>query len=146
MNGTENLRSGLLRQDGGVAAAPGLDRMMRRKWWEVRVWAVAADVLWLAAAAYLLVLLFVYTMKIHPVIHEFFAGDYMSPDVAGALQPRMFVIARLLLAALYWPALLALAAVCTVLFTLASRRATLRQIQAHLADISAQLRALATPA
>lgn len=146
MNGTENLRSELLRQSGGGTAAPGLDHILRRERWKVRAWAVAAAVLWIAAAAYLLVLLWVYTMMIHPVIHEFFTGDYTRPDAAGALQPRMFVIARLLLAALYWPALLALAAVCTVLFTLASRRATLRQIQAHLADISAQLRALATQA
>jgi len=44
--------------------------------------------------------------------------------------------------ALVWSGLLVLAALATVLYVMTSRRATVREIQAGLADISAQLAAL----
>lgn len=143
MTSPDRLSSELIRQNGPAAGTIDLERITRRERWKVRAWAIAAIVLWIAAAAYLLALLWVYAVFIHPVINEFFTGEYLNPEAAGAMKPRMFVIAKLMLAALYWPALLSLAAVCTVLFTLASRRATLRQIQASLAEISTQLKALA---
>jgi hypothetical protein len=124
----------------GAAAPPDLNAIIRRERWRVRLWATATIGLWIATAFYLFGLLWFYAMMIHPVINEFFTTDYVDPS---AMKPRMAVIAKLLLAALYWPALLVLAGTCTLFFTLASRRATLRQIQAHLADISAQLRELA---
>jgi signal transduction histidine kinase len=137
----KKLRNELLRQNGG-ATLP-VDQIVRRERRRVRLWAVATAALWIVAVVYLFGLVWVYAVLIHPVINEFFTGEYTNPDAAAAMKPRMMVVAKLLLASLYWPALLFLAAACTLFFTLASRRATLRQIQASLAEISAQLQALA---
>jgi hypothetical protein len=120
-----------------TAAAPDLDAIIRRERRRVRCWAAATVGLWIATAVYLFGLLWFYAIMIHPVINEFFTTDNVDPS---AMKPRMEIIAKLLLAALYWPALLVLAGTCTLFFTPASRRATLRQIQAQLADISGQLR------
>ena len=124
----------------GAAATPDLAAIIRRERRRVRCWAIATVGLWVVTALYLFGLLWFYAMIIHPVIHEFFTTEDVDP---GAMKPRMEIIAKLLLAMLYWPALLVLAGTCTLFFTLASRRATLRQIQAQLADISTQLREMA---
>ncbi len=147
MTDQKTLADELLKQNGAAErtfATPDVERIVRRERWRVRLWATATAALWIIAVVYLFGLVWVYAVLIHPVINEFFTGEYTNPDAAAAMKPRMVVVAKLLLASLYWPALLFLAAACTLFFTLASRRATLRQIQASLAEISAQLRQLTT--
>jgi hypothetical protein len=148
MTDQKTLADELLKQNGGAAttcATPDIERIVRRERRRVRLWAMAAAALWIIAAVYLFGLVWVYAVLIHPVIiNEFFTGEYTSPDAAAAMKPPMVVVTKLLLASLYWPALLFLAAACTLFFTLASRRATLRQIQASLAEISVQLKQLTT--
>jgi hypothetical protein len=131
----------LLRQNDEVPArVPTIvDEVTRRERRRVRVWAVATGVLWVLAAAYLLGLLWFYVCFLHPVFHEYFTRADVTPE---AMQPRMRVVFMLLKALLWWPGLLFLAAASTTLFTLASRRATLRQIQASLAEISEQVKSL----
>lgn len=64
-------------------------------------------------------------------------GDfqYMLPTVAEITMTSAFV----------WAGLVALAAACTLSYIMASRRATLRQIHAGLAEISEELKVLAAP-
>lgn len=133
----------LLKQNGEATASPtsaSVERVMRRERWRVRRWAIATAALWIITAAYLLGMLLVYAVFLHPRVHEHFTS---APDLAERGEPGMMGMLVLLKASLWWPALLFAAAVCTTLFTLASRRATLRQIQASLAEISAQLHELA---
>jgi hypothetical protein len=104
------------------------------------VWAAATASLWVITTLYLFGLLWFYAIFLHPSIHEFITTEHVTPE---AMKLRMSLVARLLLASLPWPGLLLLASTCTLFFTLASRRATLRQIQTSLADISAQMRELA---
>jgi hypothetical protein len=138
----ERLGEQLLRQNDKVpATVPTIvDEITRRERRRVRVWAIASGALWVLAAAYLLGLLWFYVCFLHPVFHEYFTSGEINPDV---IKPRMTLVITLLKALLWWPGLLFLAAASTTLFTLASRRATLRQIQASLAEISAQLKGLA---
>ena len=141
MTGHENLSGELLKQNGGAGAMPDVDRIMRRERWRVRAWAAATVVAWLLTAFYLFGLVGFYVTFIHPVMHEYFTST--QPVSPGVIEPRMRVIILLLKALLYWPLALTAAAACTTGFILASRRATLRQIQASLAEISAQVRQLA---
>ena len=141
MTAERNLGEELLRQNGaGVAAPPlpPLDRIMHRERRRVRRWAIAAGTAWVIAVGYLFGLIYFYLVFIHPVLHEYFTSPHVDPE---AMKPRMRTVIYLLQAVLYWPILLFVAAACTVFFTLATRRATLRQIQASLAEISAELKA-----
>jgi hypothetical protein len=141
MAGHEDLSGELLKQNGGTGAMPDVDRIMRHERWRVRCWAAATIVAWLLAAFYLFGPLWFYAMKIHPVMNEYFTST--QPVSPGAMEPRMRIVILLLNLLLYWPLTLTVAAACTTGFILASRRATLRQIQASLAEISAQVRQLA---
>jgi hypothetical protein len=62
-----------------------------------------------------------------------------------SMKPHFALLANLVRAALGWPVLLFAAAASTTAFTLTSRRATLRQIQASLAEIGAEMRRLVPP-
>ncbi len=141
MAGEGNLSNQLLEQDEqtSATAAPTVDQIARRERWRVRCWAIATVVLWVVTAAYLLGLLWSYMVLLHPKFHEFLTSEETGPA-------QMQGFARFLIswfkALLVWPVLLFAAAACTTIFTLASRRATLRQIQGSLAEISEQLRGL----
>ncbi len=70
-----------------------------------------------------------------------------SPDTQAALSDVVWNELQLtgeatLVGTYLWAVLVVMAAVCTVLFILASRRATLRQIHGSLAELSDQLRAI----
>lgn len=142
MMSDEKLGEQLLRQnDKATAATPTIvDEITRHERRRVRRWAIATGVLWVLAAAYLLGLVWFYAVFLHPIFHDYFTSGDLNPD---EIKPPMTVMITLLKVLLWWPGLLFLAAASTTLFTLASRRATLRQIQASLAQISAQLERLA---
>ncbi|MHC4217809.1 MAG: hypothetical protein ACYSU7_05060 [Planctomycetota bacterium] len=116
------------------------DSIVRRERWRVRLWAVATAGLWVVTAAYLLILVFTYLLLLHPAVNEFVTGGDMNDrarqDFATALIDWFWAL-------MWWPVTLVVAAAGTIWFTLASRRATLRQIQASLAEISEQLRTMA---
>ncbi|MHC4589052.1 MAG: hypothetical protein ACYTAQ_06860 [Planctomycetota bacterium] len=92
--------------------------------WRVRLWATATAGLWVVTAAYLLILVFTYLMLLHPAVNEFVTGGEMNErarqDFAAAIIDWVWAL-------LWWPVTLIVAAACTTWFTLASRRATLRQ-------------------
>jgi heme exporter protein D len=69
--------------------------------------------------------------------------DWVHRLNQGMVHPLTLAPVVLLCRGAYvWVALLTLAAIATLLLITASRRATLREIHAHLADISEQLRQL----
>jgi type II secretory pathway component PulF len=137
----ERLGEQLLRQNERVpATVPTIvDEITRRERRRVRVWAIATGALWVLAVAYLLGLLWFYMVLLHPRFHEFLTSEETGP---AQMQEFARVLISWFKALLVWPVLLFAAAACTTIFTLASRRATLRQIQASLADISEQLKGL----
>jgi hypothetical protein len=73
---------------------------------------------------------FIYSVFIPPNRAQ---GEGVSNTLAFILQVTSVV----------WPVVMGAAALCTVKFILASRQATLRQIQAELAEIAEHVRALA---
>jgi hypothetical protein len=121
----------------------------------VRVLTGLTGLLWLAAAAGVAALLHTYYLQMIPhrkaLIRELRAFNDSHPQPAPPAEPdphhrlttriAMHTWALSAGAALLGVAvgLLALATLGTVLLLFATRRATLRQIQASLADISAQL-------
>ncbi|MHC4100316.1 MAG: hypothetical protein ACYTGY_01805 [Planctomycetota bacterium] len=113
------------------------ETIVRRERRRMGAWAVVTSAFWVVTAAYLLILVFSYLAFVHPAVNELLTGGELSPQ---ARQDYAAVIIGGLKALLWWPITLIAAAACTTLFTLASRRATLRQIQASLVEISEQLK------
>ena len=146
MSQEPDLRRGLLKEeasrrtDGGGpsrAAAATLRRERRR----IAVWATVTVLAWILVGAYCTANVMVYLMFFHPKLTHALAEH---PDnEAGTLHFMRMLADYLYYANVIWPIVLTLAAVVTVTFILKSRRATLRQIQHHLAEISVQIRALA---
>jgi hypothetical protein len=137
-----NLKDALLGQDGGAAnltSSSIVDQISARERKRVRRWAILTVALWLITAMYFAVLLWGYLVFVHPAIQELLARDEYDPE---RFKTHMRVLIAGLTALLYWPASLLLAAGCTTWFTIISRRATLRQIQASLAQIGEHLRSL----
>jgi hypothetical protein len=118
-------------------ARPVAESIVRRERCRVRLWATLTAGLWLLTSAYLLTLVFTYMLLFHPAVNEFVTGGEMNDrarqDFAGAIIDWLWAL-------LWWPITLVVAAAGSIWFTLASRRATLRQIQASLAQISDQLK------
>ena len=126
--------------DGGDGA-PNVAEATARERRRVRRWAIATTLLWILAAAYFLGLLWSYMVFIHPVLNEFLTNP-AAPARDNVVLGKVLIVE--LKALLFWPVLLAMAAISTTLFTLTSRRATLRQIQVSLANISAELKRIST--
>ena len=66
-------------------------------------------------------------------------------EAVRSLHDELPTIADIIMISAYvWAGLVVLAAACTLLYVMASRRATLRQIHAGLAEISEQLKVLSS--
>jgi len=102
--------------------------------------------LWLLAAAGVCFVVYVALWHVYPKEHKLVqdvALGNLTPEQIVTLQALHFQALRictLVIAAAF--AAIILAALCTVLLILISRRATLRQINANLAEISEQLKQL----
>ena len=131
----------MLSESESGGAGPDIERIRTRERLRVRLWAIGTAVLWIITAGYLVALLLGYLVLIHPALHEHFTYDDADP---AHMERIMAPILLGLKALLVWPILLLVSAACTTGLVLASRRATLRQIQASLARISEQLRTLTT--
>ena len=114
------------------AAAAVTQRERRR----VGYWAAATGALWAVTTAYLLVLVFLYLLFLNPPLHALLTGSEFSEQARADLAAAIIDWFRALL---WWPVTLVVAAAGTIWFTLAARRATLRQVRAGLAEVSAQL-------
>ncbi len=137
-----NLKDALLGQDGDAAnltSSSIVDQVTACERKRVQRWAILTVALWLITALYFAVLLWAYLVFVHPAIHEVLAHDEPAPQ---RFKTQMRILITGLTALLYWPALLLLAAGSTTWFTIISRRATLRQLQASLAQIADHLQSL----
>jgi hypothetical protein len=143
MSEDENMSDVLLQQNETASKVSGpelAERIIRRQRLWVRVWAIASAGFWVVTALYLLVLVGAYLVFVHPAVQEVFT---VAEEMPASHRERAAEMILLALKALFiWPILLIVAAACTTGLTLVSRRATLRQIQVSLADISEQLRRL----
>jgi heme exporter protein D len=115
-----------------------LDRDRRR----IRLLAGLAALFWILTTAGIVYLCVYYAMIVAPRLRAYQAGRAQLEndwnDWATAGDWAAYWIVACIIALL-------VAATCTVLLTLFSRRATLRQINASLVEISAQLRQLREP-
>ena len=133
------LGKALVRLDGAPAARPLTDRVLARDRRRVRLLAGLAALFWLLAAAGVVAFCPFYVMNVAPRLRAYHAGRAQLQNDWEAWARVGEWAAYLSLACVLS---LFLAAVCTLLLVLFSRRATLRQINASLADISEQLRQL----
>jgi hypothetical protein len=118
-----------------------IERDRRRVFW----WTAAAMLLWAAAICMVLGMLVAFAL-IFPL-----QAKLNQPEEAARLTPQMLALAKEKSQVAFQMAtvgvtcsvgLLGLAALATVFLVLASRRATLRQINASLLEISQQLKEL----
>lgn len=100
---------------------------------------MATMALWITTTAYFVGLLWIHLVFVHPALHEILT--LQDSPLGDQRQQGTFVVWELT-AFMLWPILLFLAATCTIAFTLVSRKATLRQIQTGLSEISEQIRLL----
>ncbi len=129
--------------DPRAATMKILDSDRRRVWWwsaiTISFWIVALlMVLWMLVALGLLM-----PFEAHLRDPEQVARVGMTPEVREMAELKAHIISRMITVGITVSVgILALAAGSTVFLVLASRRATLRQINASLLEISEQLKAL----
>jgi hypothetical protein len=116
-----------------------IEQVLARDRRRVRLWAATAALFWLLAVAGVVVLIGFYLLQIDPRLGAYAAGRRQPGQDAEVWVLVGRGTARLLLGC---AAAVLLAAFSTMLLVFSSRRATLRQINASLVDISEQLRQL----
>ncbi len=121
-----------------VDAAALVGRAGRR----VRWWGRATLLLWLLVAGGTMALCCSFFVLIYPKLFQLaIESDGATEGSDHALRESLRLIPQLtLVGTALWAGVLALAAVSTVLFISASRKATLREIHGRLAEVSQQLR------
>lgn len=119
-------------------------KVIRRDRWRVRALTGLTIILWLGAAAGVLFVLYVFTVFLFPR-QRVLTRDSGRMPAESVIEAQMHNVAALELCTDIATAAfisLALAALCTVWLILSSRRATLREVNSRLAEISEQLRQL----
>jgi hypothetical protein len=123
-------------------------RVVQRRHWQMRLLTGITVFFWLFAAAGVLYVVYGALWHLYPrqklLMREIALGK-LSPDKVDALQATHFMVveaATVILGVSFIA--ITLAALCTVILVLVSRRATLAQINHQLAGISEQLRPPAT--
>jgi hypothetical protein len=149
----KELGKALLRLDAlELAAVPDARqqvwRVLERDRRRVRFLTVLTTLIWLVAFVLILIVLVNFGLLFPQqakLIHDIEAGT-VTPDQRDDAQ-RLLLVAfqKGTLVIAFSVTVLTVAAFCTVLLTLASRRATLRQVNASLAEISEQLKQLRPP-
>jgi len=141
----------LLRLDTeGSARAPDprhlARKVLQRERWRVRLLTGLTVLLWLLAAAGVFFVIYIATWHLYPKQQQLMQDATLGKlpveqivEIQAILFQMVEICTRVLAAAFV---ALTLAALSTVLLVLASRRATLRQINASLTEISEQLKQL----
>jgi hypothetical protein len=139
MSPDNDLGAELLKQNGGPGGPQHgsheamVQQVVAQSRRRVRLWGWAAAILWAIVGVHLFVL------RVATLFVAYFIVPMRLNEGRG--YPNTFWLASNI-AAMIWPMLLCAAALSTMKFILVSRRATLRQIQAELACISAQVKRL----
>jgi phage shock protein PspC (stress-responsive transcriptional regulator) len=150
----QEIGKALMHVDTGASASAPDPRLLagnilQRERWRVRLLTGLTVLLWLLAAAGVFFVIYVATWHLYPKQQQLMRDTTLgklSVEKAVEIQAihfQMVEICTRVVAAAF--VALTLAALCTVLLVLASRRATLRQINASLAEISEQLKASQSP-
>lgn len=145
----------LLNLDTGTSArAPDpqqlAGKVLQQERGRIRLLTGLTILLWMVAAAGVFWVIYVATWHLYPKQHKLIRDatlGNMRVEEVVAIQALHFQVLELctrVVAAAF--VALTLAALCTVLLVLVSRRATLRQINNQLAEISGQLKQLQLPA
>lgn len=151
----EEIGKALLNLDTGTSAgAPDLrqlpGKVLQQERGRIRLLAGLTILLWLVAAAGVFWVIYVATWHLYPkqqkLMRDATLGNMRVEEVVAiqALHFQVLELCTRVVAAAF--VALTLAALCTVLLVLVSRRATLRQINNQLAEISGQLKQLQLPA
>jgi hypothetical protein len=144
MSRENEMQKELLKTGGGPAGAPRktVDEVMRVEQRRLRLWGAATVALWVLGAASVFVSVLFYLTYLHPKLRVLLShpAEPSLPDHYAILMP--FISDWMLITSVVALALMVLAAVCTVLFVVKSRHATLRQIRVSLAEISEQIKTL----
>jgi hypothetical protein len=127
--------------DGKTMLAAGMKREQSR----VRGWTIGAIAMWILVAGLLGLIHWAALVFVYPkLIHTWTEAAGLAEDANRELTGALATIVQMATAAhIIWAVLLLLASAMTIKLVLASRRATLGQIQASLAEMSEQLRELA---
>ena len=149
----KELGKALLRLDAlDLAAVPEARqqvwRVLERDRRRVRFLTILTTAIWLLAVALILTVLVNFGL-IFPaqakLVHDIEAGSVTPAQHDEAQRLLLMAFEKGTLVIAFSVTVLAVAAFCTVLLILASRRATLRQVNASLAEISEQLKQLRPP-
>jgi hypothetical protein len=121
-------------------------KVLHRERWRIRLLTGLTILFWLVAAAGVFSVIYIATWHLIPKQHQLMRNATLGKlpaDKVVEIQASHFQAVELCthLVAVAFVAL-TLAGLCTVLLVVVSRRATLRQINAQLAEISAQLKRL----
>lgn len=113
-----------------------------RRW--VRGLTALTIVAWLATVALVVAVLVIGDLMVYPKFHKLFqdAGGMKGGTAQQVLTAMTYVVAMGTTAVAGAVGALAVSALCTVLLLFTSRRATLRQVNARLLEISEQIKAL----
>jgi hypothetical protein len=120
-------------------------RILKRDRWRVRLLAGLTIALWSLAALGILLVLSAF-LNLYPkqkqLLRDIELGKISAETREGVERFHWMVVEKATVVVAGLVAILALAAIGTVLLVLASRRATLRQVNANLLEISEQLKQL----
>lgn len=121
------------------------DAELRREQSGARRWAIGATAMWILVAGLLGLIHWAALVFVYPkLIHTWTEAAGLTEDANRELTGALATIVQMATAAhIIWAVLLLLASAMTIKLVLASRRATLGQIQASLAEMSEQLGELA---
>ena len=121
-----------MKNDASVQVSAVVDLHRRR----VRRWMIATTTLWVFAAAFLAAWVLAYLVYLGPKVHELIDQASVDAAVTSRFVHLWLMTLRI------WPPLFLLAGGATVGLQVASRQATLRQIQSSLAQITAELESM----
>lgn len=140
----KDLRKALLGMDAAaIGTAPDTReitrRVLDRDRWRVRLLAALTIILWVTAALGI-VLVLCALLYVHPAMLRPIEGGSTAEDRERYEHVRLMMLEKSTAVVAISVAVLALAALATVLLVLVGRNATIRQVNATLAEISEQLR------
>ena len=137
-------------QQGGDAADVAAS-VIRRMTLRSTILGWISMTLWLLVAGGVVAYTWFFVTYVNPILLAAAHHRHFSPDLSkheGAVRHFFSVLPTVsnitVISAYAWAGLVVLAAACTLLYVRASRKATLGQIHAGLAEISEQLKVLST--
>jgi Na+/proline symporter len=136
--GRELLRWQSLGQDPGGDPRELTRRVLRRDRRRVRLLAGLTAFFWFLGAAGIFLVILAFLALVAPKLQHIAQEQGLHRGIVEVLGKGMATVAACV-------ASLALAALFTILLVLASRRATLRQVNAHLREIHEELKRLEAP-